>query len=189
MNGICNECWQKTESFDKFYKSIQKAHSNLLDRNVENNDDTETVKSEIIEYLLGDFKTTSFIPSTTSDELAQSQNHSTAAHDECRTTETSHRKQQSKRTKFTKTKVSIDDSDNKFDSCYAMEMEDRMGDFFEMDCDVCAHRFGSWNDAKTHYQSAHNIRKAYLKCCNKKFFLRSRIIDHITWHIDSNAFQ
>lgn len=29
-NGICLECWKKTEEFDKFYKSVQAAHLILL---------------------------------------------------------------------------------------------------------------------------------------------------------------
>lgn len=29
-NGICLECWKKTNEFDKFYKSVQAAHLTLL---------------------------------------------------------------------------------------------------------------------------------------------------------------
>lgn len=47
-NGICLECWEKTEIFDRFYKSVQAAHLILLNSKYTKNgcfDDVE-VKSE-----------------------------------------------------------------------------------------------------------------------------------------------
>lgn len=58
-----------------------------------------------------------------------------------------------------------------------------------MNCDLCLHQFDSWNDARTHYLDKHNVFKPFLRCCNRKFSLRSRIIEHITWHMDPSAFQ
>lgn len=68
-------------------------------------------------------------------------------------------------------------------------MEAKTADYFQMNCDLCLHQFCSWNDARSHYLDRHNILKPYLRCCNRKFFLRSRIIEHITWHVDPSAFQ
>lgn len=70
-----------------------------------------------------------------------------------------------------------------------LEMETKTADYFQMNCDLCLHRFDSWNDARTHYLDKHNVLKPFLRCCNRKFFLRSRIIEHITWHVDPSAFQ
>lgn len=70
-----------------------------------------------------------------------------------------------------------------------LEMETKMADYFQMSCDLCLHQFKSWNDARTHYLDKHNVLKPFLRCCNRKFFLRSRIIEHITWHVDPSSFQ
>lgn len=70
-----------------------------------------------------------------------------------------------------------------------LEMETKMTDYFQMSCDLCMHQFDSWNDARTHYLDKHNVLKPFLRCCNRKFFLRSRIIEHITWHVDPTSFQ
>lgn len=70
-----------------------------------------------------------------------------------------------------------------------LEMESKTAEYFQMNCDLCLHQFCSWNDARSHYLDRHNILKPYLRCCNRKFFLRSRIIEHITFHVDPSAFQ
>lgn len=58
-NGICLECWEKTEEFDKFYKSVQEAHLILLN--------SKYTKTEI-----EDDTTTKFedVYSTNSDDVA-----------------------------------------------------------------------------------------------------------------------
>lgn len=48
-NGICLECWAKTEEFDKFYKSVQAAHLILLNSKYpEANDESFEVKNELL---------------------------------------------------------------------------------------------------------------------------------------------
>lgn len=70
-----------------------------------------------------------------------------------------------------------------------LEMEAKTAEYFQMNCDLCMHQFGSWTDARTHYLDKHNVLKPFIRCCNRKFFLRSRIIEHINWHVDPSAFQ
>lgn len=45
-NGICLECWEKTEEFDKFYKSVQEAHLILLNSKYSENQIKDVVKYE-----------------------------------------------------------------------------------------------------------------------------------------------
>lgn len=80
-------------------------------------------------------------------------------------------------------------SDEKHYTAQELEMECKTAEYFHMNCDLCLHRFSCWNDARTHYLDRHNILKPFLRCCNRKFFLRSRIIEHVTWHVDPSAFQ
>lgn len=69
-----------------------------------------------------------------------------------------------------------------------IELEKIVPQYFHMACDLCEYKFDSWLTAKEHYLQQHNISRAYLKCCNKKYIMRGRILHHVSWHIDPNAF-
>lgn len=79
------------------------------------------------------------------------------------------------------------DEDNQY-SPHELEMETKLADYFQMNCDLCMHRFSSWSDARSHYLNRHNNLKPFLRCCNRKYFLRNRIIEHIIWHVDPSSF-
>lgn len=36
-----------------------------------------------------------------------------------------------------------------------LEMESKIADYFQMNCDLCMHRFESWNDTRSHYLDRH----------------------------------
>lgn len=81
------------------------------------------------------------------------------------------------------------DGDNKQDdSKCTVEMEQKILEYFDMMCDLCSYKFNTLSQAKMHYQHLHDKQKGYLKCCNKKFYLKSRIIDHVNWHLNPNVF-
>lgn len=80
-------------------------------------------------------------------------------------------------------------TEEKHYTAFELEMEAKTAEYFQMNCDLCLHQFESWNETRFHYLERHNILKPFLRCCNRKFFLRSRIIEHITWHVDPSAFQ
>ncbi|XP_055318195.1 transcription factor grauzone-like [Sitodiplosis mosellana] len=59
-----------------------------------------------------------------------------------------------------------------------------LSDFFTMRCDLCDDvQFATFQDAKQHYRSAHEIN-GYLVCCDKKFMKPKTIDDHFRWHIN-----
>lgn len=69
-----------------------------------------------------------------------------------------------------------------------IELQDRhIRDYFQMHCDHCAERFAVLRDAIEHYRSAHQ-RRGYLKCCGKRFFNRTMMLDHLRQHSDPRAF-
>lgn len=69
------------------------------------------------------------------------------------------------------------------------DVDSRIHEFFDMNCYLCDQKFNSWSEARSHYPHKHNVVKGYLICCGKKMFIKSEIIDHITWHINPVAFQ
>lgn len=85
-------------------------------------------------------------------------------------------------------KESSTNDDNNQYSAHELEMETKLSDYFQMNCEFCMHHFSSWSDVRSHYLDRHNVLKPFLRCCNRKYFLRSRIIEHIIWHVDPSSF-
>lgn len=70
-----------------------------------------------------------------------------------------------------------------------LELEGKIADYFQMNCELCSENLQSMDDVQTHYKSKHNVSRRFLRCCNKKFNMRKRVIDHVRWHIDPNVFK
>lgn len=69
-----------------------------------------------------------------------------------------------------------------------IEQDNRIREYFDMQCDFCEHRFLTFLEARAHYREVHNIT-GYLKCCGVKIFRRGKLIEHINYHINPNEFQ
>lgn len=182
-NGICLECWEKTEIFDKFYKSVQAAHLILLNTKYKK-DDIEDVEvkceNACTENPILEKDLSAEISNDGNIISEHNEDHKIAEHEDIITN-----LKRNQRTRILKKEI----FEEKHYSPLELEMEAKTADYFQMNCDLCLHQFNSWNDARTHYLDRHNILKPYLRCCNRKFFLRSRIIEHIIWHVDPSAFQ
>lgn len=69
-----------------------------------------------------------------------------------------------------------------------IQLQDRhIREYFQMHCDHCSQRFEVLRDAIEHYRSEHG-RRGYLKCCGKRFFNRTMMLDHLRQHSDPRAF-
>jgi hypothetical protein len=69
------------------------------------------------------------------------------------------------------------------------EHENLIKEFLKMSCDLCDFcEFHSFKDVKSHFRTQHSS-KGYLKCCNKKFFRRFYLIDHLEKHKNPDAFN
>ncbi|XP_037037055.1 transcription factor grauzone-like isoform X3 [Bradysia coprophila] len=70
------------------------------------------------------------------------------------------------------------------------ELEAQIHELFVMKCDICRHtvEFKALSDARQHYRKVHKTR-SYLICCDKKFYKRFAILDHIRWHTDSDPYK
>uniref|UniRef100_A0A182FFB7 Transcription factor grauzone n=1 Tax=Anopheles albimanus TaxID=7167 RepID=A0A182FFB7_ANOAL len=63
---------------------------------------------------------------------------------------------------------------------------DRMADqeikkFYTLECEICSIRQSDFPKLLAHYQSQHGTR-GYMRCCNKQFFYRHAILEHIENH-------
>lgn len=71
-----------------------------------------------------------------------------------------------------------------------MDKEDQeIRDFYAMICEFCTSEvFGNITEAREHYRLKHK-QIGYLKCCDRKFFNRPRLMDHIALHKNPDAFK
>lgn len=63
-------------------------------------------------------------------------------------------------------------------------------EFFNLNCDICktSPQFNTFKELQEHYTSIHNQR-GYVECCDKKFYRKDRLSNHITNHIYPEAFK
>ncbi|KAM7350303.1 transcription factor grauzone-like [Cochliomyia hominivorax] len=59
---------------------------------------------------------------------------------------------------------------------------------FDLSCNICKISVDNFSDLKNHFRKQHNIL-GYAMCCNKKFYKRGVLVDHINVHNDPNYFQ
>lgn len=68
-----------------------------------------------------------------------------------------------------------------------IEEEDmQIRSILNMKCDLCHVTFNIFRESKSHYRDEHNIN-GYLICCEKKFFKRNQLIEHLQRHINPNG--
>lgn len=68
-------------------------------------------------------------------------------------------------------------------------MDKQICDFFNMSCELCTIVFDSFRDVCSHYPDAHGVYRGYVKCCERKFFIRDTAIEHINWHSNPEMFK
>lgn len=69
------------------------------------------------------------------------------------------------------------------------EMEDaQIREYFKMMCDMCNFEFSTFLEARSHYRKIHNIN-GYISCCKRKFIRRGTILEHVTHHLNPDAYK
>lgn len=69
------------------------------------------------------------------------------------------------------------------------EEDKKIRDFFDLTCKMCEFRSITFVAVKLHYRQVHLIKRGFVSCCDKKFFRRGRILEHIAWHGNPNSFR
>lgn len=60
--------------------------------------------------------------------------------------------------------------------------------YADMNCDLCSFELESFSQAISHYKSEHNVI-GYLFCCKRKYFNRTKILNHVKIHLNSDEVQ
>uniref|UniRef100_A0A182VQ67 Transcription factor grauzone n=1 Tax=Anopheles minimus TaxID=112268 RepID=A0A182VQ67_9DIPT len=57
-------------------------------------------------------------------------------------------------------------------------------DFFKLECEICSASLESFRSVQNHYREVHNAI-GFVRCCDKQYFNRSYLVDHIGAHLGS----
>ncbi|XP_050078604.1 transcription factor grauzone-like [Anopheles maculipalpis] len=65
-----------------------------------------------------------------------------------------------------------------------LENEKIIQDFFKLQCEICSASLKSFESVLHHYREKHQT-DGYVRCCEKQYFIRSCLVDHIGAHLGS----
>lgn len=61
--------------------------------------------------------------------------------------------------------------------------------YFDMNCDNCAERFTSVEEAQYHYHTQHDIQNGYVKCCDRRYNSAQLVREHLLYHMNEQLFR
>lgn len=186
--STCKTCWTLTDSFHQLYELVQKTAADLSNVSVDTQS-TETKnawpdKSAAAIECKVEVRDEPGPESDSSESrnLLMDGNQSDSSSSDSDAPLLAKAKRQRKGKRKTNTRVSVDG--RKRATNQRMEEENQqIRDFFSMNCDLCETTFLTINDATIHYKRTHN-KSGYLKCCDKKFYQRCLVLEHIQQHLD-----
>lgn len=68
------------------------------------------------------------------------------------------------------------------------EKDKFLKDNFKITCYLCNIPFETFFNMRKHFEEQHSER-GHVKCCNKKFYRRSILVDHVHFHLNPNYFK
>lgn len=68
------------------------------------------------------------------------------------------------------------------------EFDEFLATNFNMTCSICTAPMPTFNELCKHFVKEHKVR-GFVSCCNKKFFRRSVLVDHIHRHLNPEYFK
>nr|XP_040241292.2 transcription factor grauzone-like [Anopheles coluzzii] len=79
-----------------------------------------------------------------------------------------------------KAKTSVSDKPKKT-RANRKENDKIIDEFYTMECEICSAPANNFGTLINHYRAEHDI-KGYVRCCDKQYFNRSYLVDHIASH-------
>ncbi|KAI8128864.1 Transcription factor grauzone [Lucilia cuprina] len=203
---MCLSCWKQLENFNKFYKQIEEAHENFGRIQIEE-DKISCNESENYSY------------SCLEQEMSKDQNSVITDNYFCDISEDVAKKdllvEEDQKKEIANINEDPNDSSNSnnIDSLYNNDIDDSDNEplrnssesvkkkvnskktdifiaknFQQISCDICDTPAKNFRLIRTHFRNVHNQR-AYLVCCNTKFYSKSTLVDHIHTHLNPDYFK
>lgn len=96
-------------------------------------------------------------------------------------------------------KKNYDDDDNEINDDIKLSQsseqykkdDERIREFFNLQCEKCTDNqlFNNLREIRTHFRIKHSSSRGYVKCCKRKFFRRSVLLEHLAWHLNPEQFR
>jgi hypothetical protein len=213
---ICNNCWKAIDSFHSFYCEIQhkqlgnqiqkpETKQDILDCKTADEEEVEIKEEECEEYTSPEIFCERILKEDLSsdDETLQKKlvlgckkEKLTNKDDSSQQTTKKIVKKQKKAIKrparTVKQKPAVlseeEDSTPSRQKVGKSAPEDEILNYTTLNCEECTANFTRFYDLKSHYRDEHN-QKGHVVCCNKKLVRGSRVLDHIAFHLNPEAFQ
>ncbi|XP_058464836.1 zinc finger protein 62 homolog [Malaya genurostris] len=64
----------------------------------------------------------------------------------------------------------------------------KIKEFFTLNCEICTESFDSFDKLQRHTRKIHKTQGT-IKCCNRIFYKKCRILDHINSHVNPNQYH
>lgn len=102
----------------------------------------------------------------------------------------SKKKKKSRKNKNSESEDTDDDDDTKQHHEQShKERNQFLADNFKMSCDICKIPIETFKTLQKHFEDEHNKERPYVVCCNKKYFNRYNLVEHVRFHVDPNSFK
>ncbi|XP_037936677.1 transcription factor grauzone-like [Teleopsis dalmanni] len=59
----------------------------------------------------------------------------------------------------------------------------------ELQCEICQTACKTFRDIRAHFREQHSDEKAYVTCCQQKYYHRFHLVDHLQVHLDPKYFK
>ncbi|XP_055376225.1 transcription factor grauzone-like [Condylostylus longicornis] len=202
---ICLNCWETTENFHKFYLRVKEVHENMVkceiydselggdgvlnDEKHQAEDDLPSFNSTDISYNVANIDNGSIIAKSeildqiADDTLGKVKEEIEVYNEKKLSTNKipDGRKKSIQLIKKTK-KIKVNTAEE------TEEYDKKVASFVTLSCVICSSTFPTFGKLKTHWKNGHNTN-GYAVCCNRRFYKRSLLVDHIDTHINPEHFK
>ncbi|XP_055623176.1 transcription factor grauzone-like [Toxorhynchites rutilus septentrionalis] len=201
---VCEDCWKEVKHFHHFYMMIEKVHAEM--KLSSDRDKLYSPKTEFISSA-SENRYTSVAPqdSETCNEQITNESETVDLEEVYIKNESSHdtsEKEDSVDNESEDEDESMEETSKpskyqckeKLSKIFhkpvevIVEEDKKISQHCKLECDECKTSFPNFTQFKRHFREVHQT-KGYVVCCNRKFHKRVHLVEHVTKHINPDAFK
>ena len=184
--AICNPCEKEVTKFHKYYESVEETHKNFIvlpEVKLDNeNGAEESIKSEIKqEFNESDDELDNLfaeIPDLEESSEDDDDEYKPEDKPDDDGDEVEREKPAKRRRRST---VKKEKKVSQFETGEFLAQDALIKEYIHLECHVCNEKLDSFTKLRMHVTSTHR-EKGFVLCCNRKFFKRCHLLQHIDWH-------
>ncbi|KAJ6633116.1 Transcription factor grauzone [Pseudolycoriella hygida] len=189
---LCEICWINTKTFHNFYKRVerrQKDFSHLARVEVHSikekpSDDISLVQNDVADPPVIEFQ----LPKESDDLEPDPDEHVKMEIDIGETKITENRTIASNPIDEEEEDLGETNQNGDFSAMTLKKKNEKIREFFDLSCEICSETFETFGKVIKHYRTAHNVA-GYVLCCGRKFHGFGRALNHISHHLNPDAYR